>query len=50
MTAFLVLLAAIVVLELVSVVRAWRGDRPTIPPPSHPEWTTGRLPSHPYAD
>jgi hypothetical protein len=49
MTAILVVLAVIVVLELVSV-RSWRRDRPTTPPASHPAWTTGGLPSHPYAD
>jgi hypothetical protein len=49
MTTFLVLTAILVVVELVAGVRALRGDRPTSPPPSHHDWSVGRLPSAPYA-
>lgn len=49
MTAFLLLLALIVVVELVSGARALRGHRSAAPPPSHPDWTWGDLPSAPYS-
>jgi hypothetical protein len=50
MTAFLVLTAILVVVEIVAGVRALRNDRPTAPPPSHHDWSSGgRLPSAPYA-
>lgn len=48
MTAFLLLLALIVVVELVAGVRALR-DRPAAPPASHADWTWGNLPSAPYS-
>lgn len=48
MTAFLLLLALIVVVELVAGVRALRG-RPAAPPSSHEDWTWGNLPSAPYS-
>jgi hypothetical protein len=50
MTTFLVLLTVLVVVELVAGVRTLRRDRPTAPPPSHLDWSSGgRLPSTPYA-
>jgi hypothetical protein len=49
MTIFLLLLAALVLIELVSGVRLLRQDRPLTPPPSHRDWSSGSLPSGPYA-
>ncbi|HEX6937222.1 MAG TPA: hypothetical protein VF227_11940 [Actinomycetes bacterium] len=49
MTVFLVLTAALVLTELVVGVRTLRRGRPTFPPPSHLDWSSGRLPSAPYA-
>jgi hypothetical protein len=49
MTTFLILAAALVLLEIVSGVRMLRRDRPTAPPASHAEWSSGTLPSSPYA-
>ena len=49
MTPFLVLLAVFVLAEIVAGVQMFRHDRPTAPPPSHPDWSSGRLPSRPYA-
>jgi len=48
MTTFLVLIALLVLFELVSGVRLLRRDQPTASPGSHPEWSSGRLPSSPY--
>jgi hypothetical protein len=49
MTAFLVLLTALVLAELVVGLRALRTDRPRTPPASRPDWSSGGLPSRPYA-
>lgn len=49
MTAFLVLLAALVVFELAAGLRVLRADRPLVPPASRPDWGSGGLPSRPYA-
>jgi len=48
MTTFLVLALALVLLELVAGVRLLRHDRPTAAPSSHPDWSSGSLPSSPY--
>ena len=48
MTSFLVLLSIFVLAELVAGVQIFRHDRPAAPPPSHPDWSSGRLPSTPY--
>ena len=49
MTAFLVLLAVLVVTELTAGVRILRRDRPLAPPASRPGWGTDSLPSRPYS-
>ena len=49
MTPFLVLLSVFVLAEIVAGVQMFRHDRPKAPPPSHPDWSSGRLPSTPYA-
>jgi hypothetical protein len=49
MTTFLFLTAVLILLELVAVLRMLRHDRPTAPPRSHHEWSSGRLPSSPYS-
>ena len=49
MTTFLLLLAVLVLAELVAGVRMFLRDRPVEPPPSHPAWSDGALPSSPYA-
>ena len=49
MTTFLVLLAALVLVELVAGVRQFRHDRPVTPPVSHPDWGGRSLPSRPYS-
>ena len=48
MTTFLVLTLALILLELVAGVRLLRHDRPTVAPSSHPDWSSGSLPSSPY--
>ena len=48
MTTFLVLTLALVLVELVAGVRLLRQDRPTAAPSSHPDWSSGSLPSSPY--
>jgi len=48
MTTFLVLTLTLVVLELLAGVRLLRQDRPSAAPLSHPDWSTGSLPSSPY--
>jgi hypothetical protein len=49
MTPFLVLLSVFVLAEIVAGVQMFRHERPTAPPPSHPDWSSGGLPSRPYA-
>jgi len=49
MTPFLVLLSVFVLTEIVAGVQMFRHDRPKAPPPSHPDWSSGGLPSTPYA-
>lgn len=49
MTTFLALTTPLVLFELVAGVRLLRSDRPVLPPASHREWSTGALPSTPYA-
>lgn len=49
MTAFLILVAALTLVELTVGLRTVRRNRPSAPPPSHREWASDRLPSHPYA-
>lgn len=49
MTAFLLLVAALVLTEIVAGVRILRRDRPVVPPASRPDWGTGSLPSRPYS-
>jgi hypothetical protein len=49
MTIFLLLVAALVLTELVSGFRMIRQDRPLTPPASHRDWSSGPLPSGPYA-
>ena len=48
MTTFLLLLLALALLELVAGVRLLRHDRPAAAPSSHPDWSSGSLPSGPY--
>jgi hypothetical protein len=48
MTIFLVLVFVLVLAELVAGVQMFRHDRPVVPPPSHRDWSSGRLPSTPY--
>ena len=48
MTTFLVLTLALILFELVAGVRLLRQDRPISPPSSHPDWSSGALPSSPY--
>ena len=51
MTAFLVLIAFVIAVDLVVGVRTLRRNRPAAPPASHHDWTSadGRFPSAPYA-
>lgn len=49
MTTFLVLIALIVLVDLVTGANLLRRNRPTSAPPSHPDWSSGGLPSTPYA-
>jgi len=48
MTTFLVLALTLVLLGLVAGVRLLRHDRPSAAPSSHPDWSSGSLPSSPY--
>lgn len=48
MTIFLILTLALVLIEAVAGVRLLRQDRPTAAPSSHPDWSSGSLPSSPY--
>ncbi len=48
MTAILLLLAAIVLVDVVAGVRAFRTNRPARTPTSRRDWSSG-LPSTPYA-
>ncbi len=48
MTTFLILALALILFELVAGVRLLRQDRPTAAPSSHPDWSSGSLPSSPY--
>jgi hypothetical protein len=49
MTATLVLLALLVLVDVVVGVRTLRHDRPLRLPMSRRDWSSGRLPSRPYA-
>jgi hypothetical protein len=48
MTAVLVLLAVLVLVDVAVGVRTVRRNRPAFPPASRPDWDAGGLPSHPY--
>lgn len=48
MTTFLIVALVLVLLELGAGVRLLHHDRPTAAPSSHPEWSSGGLPSSPY--
>jgi hypothetical protein len=48
MTAILVILALIVLVDVVTGVRAFRSNRPASTPASRRDWSSG-LPSSPYA-
>ena len=48
MTTFLVLALTLVLLELVAGARLLRRNRPSAAPSSHPDWSSGSLPSSPY--
>lgn len=49
MTAFLLLLTTLALIEVLAGLRLVRRDRPVSPPASHEDWSLGGLPSRPYA-
>jgi len=49
MTAILVFLAAVVLVDVLVGIRTVRRNRPAFPPASRPDWDAGGLPSHPYS-
>ncbi len=48
MTAILVVLAVLVLVDVLVGVRTFRRNRPRFPPASRPDWDAGGLPSRPY--
>jgi hypothetical protein len=48
MTAILVFLATVVLVDVLVGVRTVRRNRPAYPPASRADWDADGLPSHPY--
>jgi hypothetical protein len=49
MTAILVFLAVLILVDVVVGIRTVRRNRPAVPPASRPDWEASGLPSHPYS-
>ncbi len=49
MTAILILLAALVLADVVSLAKGMRSDRTRRPPQSWEDWGTAQLPTGPFA-
>jgi hypothetical protein len=49
MTAIVVFLAAVVLVDVLVGISTVRRNRPAFPPASRPDWDAGGLPSHPYS-